>query len=525
LQADFLLIASREDIDVSSKWNARILNSIPEAFASAITTLIDGPLRYSWVGFLHKRPDRRDYFDDIQSKIFRVLSKAKILESTTGELTIPSELRFVPTNLRDKSGQPLIGDDFSANRYLSLEYPEESRETLSILGVGILSTQDLLVSFERYVRDTPVKFQQNTHDWHAQLCKVLLQAVMENDILITELTTLEMVPTVDGQWVSPAQSLICFPAVNGNECPVPLGINIHEIETLAAADPIRRQLYTRLGARDMSKQLVQETIIELHSQSKLEISNLSCKELITHAKYLYLSGWHNPGSEQIWVMTAAGAIQSSLQTYTVSDGPYAAVSIFEKFNAELPILHPDYHEISKSNSGEKWLSAELKLAKHVRLLDSCSEKPDLNTDFLFLLKTMPSSEFLVMLRDTWEFYSGDLIESSEKEDQDGSSDKAALRKRIASMEVRCVGGEICPMNQTVLPRGETNKSMSFHFLDVPDPEDECWGFLKYFNVVIDIGIEVYAQSLRNFKESSCLVSDVSIIYQRIQSQFKPEQIR
>jgi hypothetical protein len=101
MQADFLLIANRADIDVSSAWNRRLLVAIPEAFLQAVQILNKGHLRYSWTRYLSDRPPLSDFFEHLESGIRRTLFKAEIIESLSGELVAPRKLKFVPTEFRD----------------------------------------------------------------------------------------------------------------------------------------------------------------------------------------------------------------------------------------------------------------------------------------------------------------------------------------------------------------------------------------------------------------------------------------
>jgi hypothetical protein len=48
IQADFLLIASREEVD-SSDWNRGLLQHIPNAFRRAVEAFNSGDLRYTWM--------------------------------------------------------------------------------------------------------------------------------------------------------------------------------------------------------------------------------------------------------------------------------------------------------------------------------------------------------------------------------------------------------------------------------------------------------------------------------------------
>ena len=69
IQADFLLSASREEIDASSPWNKALLENIPEAFRQAVDDFNSGDLRYTWIKFLQARSPFLDFFSSLDEAI------------------------------------------------------------------------------------------------------------------------------------------------------------------------------------------------------------------------------------------------------------------------------------------------------------------------------------------------------------------------------------------------------------------------------------------------------------------------
>lgn len=141
LQADFLLIASREDIDSSSEWSAALLRCIPTAFHRAIEEFNGGDFRYSWLPYLPCRPYVADFFRELQKDTLGLLYRSQILESVDGVLRPPSELVYVPDNFTDKEGNPLIPTNGTSVKYLCSKYPPGDRYRLLDLGVQTLSTE------------------------------------------------------------------------------------------------------------------------------------------------------------------------------------------------------------------------------------------------------------------------------------------------------------------------------------------------------------------------------------------------
>ena len=159
MQADFLLIASREDINVSSAWNRHLLEAIPEAFLHAVQTFNKGDFRYSWIRYLSDRPPLSDFFEPLESGIRRTLSRAEIMESLSGLLATPKKLKFVPAEFRDEHGMPLICTESTASKYLSQKYAMEDQPLFVRLGIQELSTHEFLSDLQSFISTAPETFQ------------------------------------------------------------------------------------------------------------------------------------------------------------------------------------------------------------------------------------------------------------------------------------------------------------------------------------------------------------------------------
>ena len=129
MQTDLLLTASREEIVASSTWNRRLLGAIPEAFLAAVQKLNKGDLRYSWTKCLPNRPSLSDFFEHLETDIYRILSEAEVLESLSGELFKPKKLKFVPNEFRYTREKPLIHTEGTATKYLSPRYLVDDKAT------------------------------------------------------------------------------------------------------------------------------------------------------------------------------------------------------------------------------------------------------------------------------------------------------------------------------------------------------------------------------------------------------------
>jgi hypothetical protein len=75
IQADFILLANREEIDSGSDWNRVLLKNIPKALLAAINYFNTGPFRFSWLRYLPLRQETDDFFQNIWPNTQEVLSR------------------------------------------------------------------------------------------------------------------------------------------------------------------------------------------------------------------------------------------------------------------------------------------------------------------------------------------------------------------------------------------------------------------------------------------------------------------
>ena len=191
----------------------------------------------------------------------------------------------------------------------------------------------------------------------------------------------------------------------------------------------------------------------------------------------------------------------------------------------------------------------------------------LTAEFQFIIDNNSSSEWLLLLRNNWQHYSRYIISEESIKDKDKGDlsneqklwlkSQEDLRELLSSKTVECLGGITARLGQTCLPRGplksvakstidsttkvsreepsdwkdakrmpqkETRdtkdeawfESVSSILLDIPDPDDPQWDFLKHFGVLIKLGAEVVINRLRCMRYTRATLQDISKLYDQIQ---------
>ena len=214
MQGDFLLTANREEIDNSSHWNRVLCDASVDAFIAAIDYFNSGPLRYAWPHYLPtaKVPD---IFKKLRSDIMKRLSEELVLESCDGTMRRPTSLRCVPSRFTDDKGVPFTLGPHTESKYLSLKYPRWETGPASALGVNDLPSREFLQDLASTILKDERTFRSQPRQWHSKLAKTLL-ALAVRDEHKSVISTLDIIPLRDGQWVS-AQRRTIFFSENAND--------------------------------------------------------------------------------------------------------------------------------------------------------------------------------------------------------------------------------------------------------------------------------------------------------------------
>ena len=496
-----------------------MLNFIPHALHGAIKDLNRGKLRYSWLPYLPLRPDVSDFFQQVEDETLNLLYMSPILESFSGELTPPCYLTYVPESFTDRDGKPLILTQSTKSKYLSHKYPSRDLKMLSHLSVGSLSTESFIGDLRNFILRHPDDFQGMPEKWHSRLAEVLMSSIGRNKSYQATFSTLKIVPLRDGQWTSPNNGNLLLPSKSGPLL-VPKGIDVLEIHPCADVDYFRRQLFMALGAKEFQAERICDIIVRMHGKAELQPNTLSTSDLISQLVFLYETGWKNADRHDMWFTTESGSYCRGSQIYMDSDVPYSAKSMFTQNRAEILFLHQDYYKTFSSMGGwQEWLAEHMNVAQIPRLATPPIGGPfSISKEFQFLLDTHPSTEVLLLIRYHWKYYSRWIVYGERRikaADQGISQEK--IKHKISSMEVKCRHGFVKPLNQTFLPLSsiKLEKFVSVPFLDVPEPDDDRWDYLRHLGVVVELDAVFFVEYLRRLKDVRTSREQVSQLYEQI----------
>ncbi|CZR50455.1 uncharacterized protein PAC_00327 [Phialocephala subalpina] len=490
IQADFLLSASREEIDASSPWNQVLLENTPKAFRKAVGDFNSGDLRYTWIKFLQKRSPFSGFFSSLEESIVQALSDSPILESQSGELMVPSKLRTVPAAVLGDDEQPFVPTDLSGSKYISPKYSlEKHRAELSLLGVKDVTREEFVDDLEMFIKSSPERFQNMPQIWHSRLCKLLYQFSDGNATVKEKAVELEIIPLSGGKWISSSKQVLYFSDEKNKDVQIPNGIEMKEINFEAASDHSRRNLYTLLGARVWTNEKVCQAIISTHSSSSFLPMLLSLEDLISHAMFLFHANWTRISPGCLWLLTESGAVKPSFDAYIDSDKTGSASTLFGQDRKLFSFIHSDYSmkvALDRQSQLRDWMVANLGVAEFPRLVDN------------------------------WDHYAKWITQ----EKKSTMECTRQVRQAIGNMSVSCKGGGSAKLRETILPTPNTDATSlaSISFLEIPDPQHPQWKKLSHFGVVVTAGIGPFIKYLEILKNSDSTLEKTSELYKQIYTQ-------
>jgi hypothetical protein len=513
-----LLVASREDIDVSSEWNRHLLAAIPQVFLEAVYILNRGELRYLWIRYLAAQSPLPKLYRNVASNIAHRLSQARVVESQLGELEVPNKLRYLQTEFRDHNQKPFIQSSHTTASNLSEKYSPSDHEALELLGVRPLSPTEFVADLGLYISTTSgaTAFRRMTATWHSSLAFTLLRIIHREPQLRDQLTLLPIVPLRNGEWVATSDQQTYFASLL-DDFKIPHDTLAGEIEPSAITHLPRLNLFQTLGARPFTRELICQSIVQKAQAFDIDSTNVQLCDHLARVMFLFTSRWKNHAKHDLWVVTEDGSVQRSSKVYMQSANPYSAMEVLAGKSTSFKFLHPCYTvtPAPSSRAWRIWLVEELRVAEIPRLVISLLPKLVIATDFKVLAKEDPK-QLLLVLREHWQSYV-ELFLPSRSQDRSYDDAKVILRAKLAAILVPCIGGHMKPLGLTTLPAVKT-LLMGVevgNFLDLIEPEDYRWNFLINFGVIVRPGVEQFVRYLKEVKKTPCSVQKISAVYRQL----------
>lgn len=534
LQADFLLSTNREEIHGDSAWNRALADAASHAFVGAalyMSGLPEGnPLRYTWLLYFPLTAPSSDLMRRFWQSMVEKLRHSSVIYTREkgGKRKNPVRLRTVPNVFCDREGTPFTQTPKDAGKFVSREYdflPADAKENpLRLLGAFPVSENQFMESLSEMLQPNPrAVLQHKSREWHVDLCRTLYSIVLSATIqegqksgqksgrksvqelpstpVTKHLLELPIIPLRDGNWVrhGKGSESVYYAELGSGTGDIPEGINMRIVDVDAAADRDRRRLYDHLGVKTMADADVREAILRTHSSFTFRPDSLPLSVLISHAVFLFRSGWMRMTSNpcDLWFASENGPCRRSIIMYFPSDLPSAAYQVLPAADRGTPygFLHRAYIEgaveSDRQDEWVEWLHNQADIPIYPRL---CSLRPVngswMHPDFDQLRKDSPdvsSLRWLTILRDGWEYYDKYLRESG-------------LVEELMDTVVPCRGSSwSAPLKWAYMPvKSLVGQAPGLvPYVQISDPDNPEWEpVMELLRVPSEPSMRFYADCLR-----------------------------
>ncbi|KAK4642365.1 hypothetical protein QC761_508110 [Podospora bellae-mahoneyi] len=572
IHGDFLLVPSRESI-IDNVWNRALVEGVCRALVNAIPGFHRfgyHELFYRWPLLLPPGPTRSDIFEPVQNRLRDLCSLNPVLEDSQGRLVCASQLKIVPTRLKDQDGRNILPAAYSTQHLISDKYPARIHAKLQALGVPLLSPEDFLADLGGFISNFPTEFRGMPVSWHNALCKAL-HSLLDTHREIIE--TLEIIPVHDKTWVSFKGRRLYLPSDVDLKLPVsisPLGI---DLDIRQNAD--RAKFFQALGARIADKMSFCDLLLQEHQPDvpNQRFLALTLQDRIEDFVFLYRANWKPKNNDIPELWCAANVDPSKIWrlswVYLPDKDPYSASSLAKETRLTLLFLHDLYLKtFSQLPGGLLWLSDTLKARRFLRVvqpgpLDWGVNTHRLHSDFKALLQRDPIKG-LELLQHHWEFYRSWFVPTTQngyewtfseediKSIHTFSSTQSELTNDLSMLEFPCHGGSMARLMDTALPRQSllvlADQRLSYHcsedhslfcwicdiiksmlarpgprpvrsdrLLRVNEPEDKSWDFLRHFGVHVEPEPKVFLDYLVQLSGRATTQRDMEQLYEQLES--------
>ncbi|KAK6531829.1 hypothetical protein TWF694_002994 [Orbilia ellipsospora] len=528
---------------------------------------LDDKLKYGWPLLLPLNKVSEGPFIYLSDNIRKDFGHHEILKDVNGRLRRPGDLTSIPALYMDSRGEPFLPLDYPNLNFISMKYPKNTLSSLHWLGVKILSANEFLLQLEYFMSKEPSFFHKKKSRWRDELCGTLLSLVGSHKTIIQKL---EIVPTRNGQWVSFSGTLTPFFAPEGTIIPFPEGVeNLIEIDPRIKTRELKHQenLFRKLGALTYSINDLAERIEKHHkSVGKLSSPTLlsvfgNVENAISHMQFYYIAKQQisNESVADLWCVTETETIQKISDVHIRSTLPYTATAISVQLLPQIDFLHPQYMEtLFRDERALQWFQRRLGLRETLKIVIRTSgvygqlevePHPNLTT-----LAENHGMVLLEILRYHWNTYSGLFLGVDTP-----FRTRENLKKILREMNIGCHGGGTAKLKDTHLPRKQLLELSdlqnlhlcerlpdtcsvcliikrskiakpvqgvlpSYKFLDVDEPSNIDWDFLRIFDVSIAPDLKTWLSYLRALEGKSVSVSVVRMVYAKISEYINDRQV-
>jgi hypothetical protein len=522
IHADFLLTASREDIDSSPKWNRFLRDSLVSAFKQAIIQRFvrstNPNLSFSWPQYLKALSQLPPSFlKSTAKKIIDSLSEEALLTSEMGKFKKLAELMIIPKGYRWANNDLVLDRGNLPGTALSRQYPVKARPGLRILGAKDMTFFDFVFAFRSLLdEDGGEYFRHQSQEWHSKVADILLVGIRQEyggntrAAYVLDLDDYSIIPLRDGTWAS-INSGSLFIEETGKDFAqsVPRGIEslVKIVDQEAASDRQRRKLFLLLGVKKCKKDQICDLILKAHSMSNLP--KWSTEDCISHAVYLFEAAYIPKSRDQIAFASASGALVRNDTLYLDTGSSGCSISRFFPPDCTLvDRLDPRYVAQVTGRLQELWWRWLLRWP-------NVSDNPPIAVDgrlsphFEYIVNNHGSKILLEFLKDNLSIYKSYFR----------SARNRTISDDIGSLYVSTEDGGRSCLRDTALPLLRNEARGYFPILDLEDPQNSEWDFLGIFGVLTRADLRFHIERLRSIKEKQVTWSESQMrpIYESLQN--------
>ncbi len=475
-----------------------------------------------------------DFFAGFEEATISLFSESPILRSYADTWALPKTLRYVPSEFLDNTGRPLLADTSLSQKYLSTKYNlVDNWPLLSRLGVRELSTSEFLTDLETFLDQSWDDFRRRRDEWHASLCSALTHIIGRKSFRpdwraaapFERIARMRLIPLRNDEWVAYGTETrrICFAAGIEGETEIPRGIELVEVDPSIRKDGERGVLFIQLGVQEFSLEAACEAIVRAHRNPSFNETGLSPADLASHALFLYRSRHYDRRESRLWFVAQDGTRGRGHEFYAWSTRRFAASSWPREFQHSVRFLHEEYlssflEDPAGAEAWVDWLASSHGVRIFPALVSQSSiEGPSLSEDFLSLLRCSESGKVLELLKHQWHYYAGQLNCPSRGRGERTQPDTRVISE-LGSIQVSCQGGKVVPLDQTIIPSRNIPLALSseLNILDIPDPDDPQWWFLRILGVSSKLDAPSLIRQIRVLRDSGQIMGYVENIYRELQ---------
>lgn len=522
LQADFILAASREDVEQDNPWNNTLVAAARDCFIHCVNIFNQsGTLQYTWPKYLQSQPRAQDtVFAGFDESLIRHLRLQPVLQSQTLTMERPADLQCVKVEFTDGLTPLLCGP--GGMRYFA--HSGYHWQDLSVLEVSQQSSAQFVSLLQDFIKRHPLEFRQKSLEWHSCLASAIVATGADN------VRGLSIIPLRSGKWISAKSKQSFFPDL-GEGAIVPKGIEVDVVEDAAAADHARRTLYHNLGVSTLDEATVFTLILQQHGRQTPSKCFWPADEVVEHGWFLFRAKSFPREFDltKLMVATRDAKLRSGKDVYMDLPGAAFPLSKFlNKTASSVQYLDDSYYEVPGSQAVDnpngpetlrkkwlRWLHDPIGVRTVPRLVVAGSISPEFET----IVKLSERNEWLELLTDEWNDYAIDLQASGNEK----------LKASLRSSTVLCTDGQRRPLVDAYLPtRSVLSEPLAkgiVPIIDVKDPNNEDWRKLgRALQMKTTCDGQFFISILQQMRAGACgfTVDDVRRMYSGMAQNWSPQ---